>query len=113
MKRLLIIFTFLCFGFAFAQFAEAPQYQFNSTSSYKYTEIDRHYTVPVSEVQQPFSYSPQRSVIRREPGYHPSDPGMEHDTPVGDPDIFIILILLFSYFYMKKRRQQFLLYTGI
>ena len=112
MKRLLFIFTFLCFGFAFAQFAEAPQYQFNSTSSYKYTEIDRQYTVPVSEVQQPFSYSPQRSVIRREPVRPPADPGWEN-VPIGDPDFYLITALLFSYFYMKKRRQHFLLYTGI
>ena len=116
MKRLLFIFTFLCFGFAFAQFAEAPQYQFNSTSSYKYTEIDRHYTVPVSEVQQPFNVpSPQYTPIRKNPGYDPADPNW-HETPVGDPDIWIVLTLLFSYFiyhYMKKRKQQFLLYTQI
>ncbi len=37
-------------------------------------------------------------------------------TPIGDPDFYLITALLFSYFiyiYMKKRRQQFLLYTGI
>ena len=43
-------------------------------------------------------------------GYH------ENPTPIGDPDFYLITALLFSYFiyiYMKKRRQQFLLYTGI
>lgn len=36
-------------------------------------------------------------------------------TPIGDPDFYLITALLFSYFiynYMKKRRQQFLLYTN-
>ena len=39
-----------------------------------------------------------------------------HSVPIGDPDFYLITALLFSYFiyiYMKKRRQQFLLYTGI
>lgn len=50
---------------------------------------------------------------------HPSNPTHgyhENPTPIGDPDFYIITALLFSYFiynYMKKRRQQFLLYTGI
>lgn len=113
MKRLLFIFTFLCFGFAFAQFAEAPQYQFNSTSSYKYTEVDRHYTVPVSEVQQPFvnssPYRPRKTESYGPPW--PSDPNW-HETPVGDPDIFIIIFLLILYLvcqYLKNRKSQMLL----
>jgi hypothetical protein len=115
MKRIILIFAFLCFGLSFAQYVEAPQYEFSSTSSYKYTEYRKQYTVPVSELQQPF-YNPkqQNSVpIRKAPGYQPGDPG-EFDTPIGDPNIYMILIMLFSYFiynYVKKRRQQFLLYT--
>lgn len=118
MKRLLVLFIFLSFGLAYGQFAETPQYDFNSTSSHQYIQpyIQRtnQYTIPVSEIQEPF-YNPnaQHSSIRRAPGYNPADPGWE-TVPIGDPDICIILILLFSYFiynYMKKRRQQFLLYT--
>lgn len=45
-----------------------------------------------------------------------NDPHNPWAVPIGDPDFYIITALLFSYFiyiYMKKRRQQFLLYTGI
>jgi hypothetical protein len=117
MKRLLVLFIFLSFGLVYGQFAETPQYEFNSTSSHQYiqpyTQHTNQYTIPVAEIQEPF-YNPnaQHAPIRRAPVNPPADPGWE-DVPVGDPDIFIILILLFSYFYVKKRRQQFLLYTGI
>lgn len=97
MKRLMIIFAFLCFGIAFGQFAEAPQYEFNSTSTYRYTNTQRHYTVPVSELQQPF-YSPndQYRVVHRSPGYPPADPDM-HDTPIGDPPIIAMMVLVLVY----------------
>lgn len=52
--------------------------------------------------------------VHDHPGQTP--PWEPYMTPIGDPDFYIITALLFSYFiyiYMKKRRQQFLLYTGI
>ena len=48
--------------------------------------------------------------------YHHETAEAYPSVPMGDPDFYLITALLFSYFiyiYMKKRRQQFLLYTGI
>lgn len=99
MKKLIFIFVLLCSGIMFGQFAEAPQYQFGSTSSYQYIEVNRQYTIPISEVQQPFcnysSYTPndQYVGVRRAPDYPPADPGM----PIGDA---LIPLIVFSIIYV-------------
>ena len=109
MKRTILTIMLLYFGIVFAQFAESPQYEFNSTSSIKYTEYKHQYTIPVSEIQQPF-YTPNQQQprgIRKAPGYDPANPGWE-TVPVGNPDAYVILVLMLSYFifnYAKQRRE--------
>ena len=97
MKKLALILTLLCFGLAFGQLAEAPQYEFSSTSSHKYTEYQPQHTIPVSEIQQPF-YKPNNQYVgvRKSPDYPPADPDW-HESPVGDPPLMLFTILLLGY----------------
>ena len=107
MKRLLLIFIFLSLGFEYAQFANTPQYEFKSTSSYQITDHTHQYTIPVSEIQQPFSsQSPQNNVIRRSPDYPPADPRWENETPVGDAMIPLLIISLLYCLYIKVYNIQ-------
>ena len=106
MKKLLITFIFLCFGlFTFAQFAEAPQYNFSSTSTHEYIECQQHYTIPLAEIQKPF-YNPntQNKNIRKAPGFPPADPGWE-ETPIGE-SILPLLVISLSYCLSKLFKQH-------
>lgn len=63
-----------------------------------------------------FDWRPGRGDPTEGSTHYHHDPNNPWATPIGDPDFYLITALLFSYFiynYMKKRRQQFLLYTGI
>lgn len=109
MKRLLVLFIFLSFGLVYGQFAETPQYEFNSTSSHQYmqpyTQHTNQYTIPVSEIQEPF-YNPnaQHTPIRRAPVYPPADPGWEN-VPIGDPPFVLILITATVYIFIHRKRK--------
>ena len=108
MKKILIIFVFLCFGLAFAQIAEDPQFEFSSTSSYKYTEqinYQQQHTIPISELQEPFYNSnTQNRNVRKAPGYPPSDPGWE-DVPL-DESVLPLLIMSVTYCLYKLFKHQ-------
>lgn len=105
MRRIFLIFvTFLFYITSFAQFVQEPCYEFSSTSSHKYIEYKHQYTIPVSEIQQPF-YSPQQTVMymNEGPGYNPADPGWEN-VPIGDPPYILILLTFIYYVYKKKQK---------
>ena len=107
MKRLLMIFIFLPIGFGYTQFTSTPQYEFKSTSSYQITEHRHQYTIPVSEIQQPFSNQlPQNNVIRRSPGYPPADPNWQNETPIGDGIIPLLIISLSYCLYIKLYKKR-------
>ena len=104
MKRLLVLFIFLSLGLVYGQFTETPQYEFNSTSSHQYIQHTNQYTIPVSEIQEPF-YNPntQHAPIRRAPVNPPADPGWE-DVPIGDPPYILILLIFVYYVYRRKQK---------
>lgn len=108
MKKLTFIFTFLCFGLAFAQYAETPQYEFKSTSSYQYTTTQHQYTIPVAaqNLQEPGTpevYRPYK--VRMEdnesPGYPAADPNW---TPIGDA-VLPLLLLTFAYLLYRLHKE--------
>lgn len=119
MKHWLTAIFIVLAQFLFAQQIQVPQYEFRSTSSYQYTTIQHQYTVPVAATNIDPYNNPSKQNIgpRREnvsPGEWPSNPNdpFMGETPIGDPDIFIITFLLICYFgchYLKIRKSQMLL----
>lgn len=112
MKRIwvLIVFTVTSL-FVSAQITEFPQYEFKSTSSHQYINVQHQYTIPLAvydDMQTPTTIQPRKVIINGDgPGYNPADPYWEN-VALGD-DIIPLLVISFTYcLYIRLSKNHIL-----
>ena len=107
MKKIITVFCLMICITTFAQ----TEYQFKSTSQY-FKNNEYSISFAAQNLDGPTQqYSRARRALDNDdddpslnPGYEPTDPG----TPIGDPDIVFVLIILLSYFCtIRKKRAIF------
>lgn len=105
MKKCTVLILFITISLLTIAQTVFPQYEFRSTSVYPQMTVQRQYTIPIAayELKNPNSHTIRKVKYEDSPGYDQSDPGWEHDTPVGD---MIVPLFMLSVVYILVKRYK-------